>query len=773
MINPLAHIALDADGTRRDHLLVDHLYAVATLAAQFASVFDCAPVAHTAGLWHDLGKYRPGFQEYIASAHDIDAHIEHRVAGANKTHSAAGALHAAQVLAVTPRSPGALLARALTFVIAGHHAGLGDWHGGLASRLFGSGKEAADREYREAQAKADAAVLAVPAPLDAMAALRAIPGLAAKHPLAASLWVRMLFSALVDADFLDTDAFMNPARFTSRAGFPPLSNYLAKLDAHLNAKRAQAERDGRAHDPVMVERDRVLQQCRAKAALAPGVFTLTVPTGGGKTLSSLAFALTHAVAHQRRRVIYAIPYTSIIEQTADIFGAIFGAENLVEHHSQFDGEPTRETHRSRLACENWDAPLVVTTNVQLFESLFAARTSRCRKLHNIAGSVIVLDEAQLLPPAFLQPILDVLRLLVEHYGVTLVLCTATQPALTDLRRFDGRGDVPGLPLATEIVDDRDRLYAALERVQVHWPDDLLAPAVVTDLAARLAREDCVLAIVATRAAAVELVHAIDRETGDHETVHLSASMCGAHRSAVIAQVRDRLKARQDGRDPRPLRVVSTTLVEAGVDVDFPVVYRALAGLDSIAQAAGRCNREGRMLRGHVHVFVAPIPRPLTTVARGAESTRSVLATQPANVLAPASFENYFRRFYGQLDLDAKQISSRLKEGAVTLEIAFRSVADDFRLVEDEAVVSVIVPYAGLSEAMLDMLQHGRVDRWLMRKAQRYMVNVRRDVAQRWLASGDIDEPVSGIHVLRTDTLYHPRLGLAAGSDAFNPEGYAS
>ena len=283
-----------------------------------------------------------------------------------------------------------------------------------------------------------------------------------RHTGQLALWLRMQFSCLVDADFLDTEAFMDGDQAARRAGFASLATLRERFDTYMATLTAAA-----ADTPVNRLRSGILRQCHEKADRPSGVFTLTVPTGGGKTLASLGFALRHAIAHDKRRVIYAIPYTSIIEQTADIFRTVLGDENIVEHHSNAELDDRQETARSRLACENWDAPVIVTTNVQLFESLFARRTSRCRKLHNLIGSVIVLDEAQLLPVDFLQPVLDVLRLLVQDYGVTLVLCTATQPALTHTRGFDTRKDLRGFhpDAVSEIIDDVPALYAALKRVR--------------------------------------------------------------------------------------------------------------------------------------------------------------------------------------------------------------------------------------------------------------------------------------------------------------------
>lgn len=750
------------------HNLDEHLRCVAALAEVAAQTFDAGDWASLAGRWHDLGKFRPGFQRYILQAVDADAHIEGRVAGREKTHSAAGAVHAMKAFEQTFGAPGALASRLLAYVIAGHHAGLADWTGGLDDRLLGTRREDSEREYTESVTvcrEEDASMLDLPRDFDLRASLGRIPGIRpsdTKTPkLAVSLWVRMLFSALVDADFLDTEAFMNLDKAAGRAGFMPIPVCLERLDTHLAAKAAEVAAAGRADTPVMRARAEVLRQCRAKAALPPGVFSLTVPTGGGKTLSSLAFALQHAVAHGKRRVIYAIPYTSIIEQTADVFGAIFGAANVVEHHSQAEATDTCENQRSRLACENWDAPLIVTTNVQLFESLFASRTSRCRKLHNIAGSVIVLDEAQLLPPEFLQPILDALHVLVAHFGVTLLLCTATQPALTTRTGFDPRKALRGLPPPTEIVDDPNALFAALERVNLRWPDNLDAIAEWPQLVPEIAAHDCVLAIVNTRADALALTQALPEGA-----LHLSAAMCGAHRKQVIDTIRQRLQARLEG-DATPLRVVSTQLVEAGVDIDFPVVYRALAGLDSIAQAAGRCNREGRLACGEVVVFMREVPRMLAQLRQASAATRSVQAMGLPNALAPEAFTRYFQRYYESLrSLDAKGIVADLTDEAATLRFAFRTAADKFKLVDDEDQATLIVPYHLLDAQHADRLapliaklQAGDTDRWLLRQVQRYTVTVRQGRVNQWQGLGDVREISPGLYLLTNELLYSRRFGL--------------
>ena len=763
-----AHALADTDAsTPRVHYLVDHLQAVAALACDFAGAWG-GEWARLAGLWHDLGKFRPGFQQYIRQVNDL-AHLEGRLpSGSEKSHSAAGALLSLQHFEQAFGAGAGRLARALAHVIAGHHAGLADWTAGLDIRLQGTGAAASRKEFHEALEACQAVapeLAAWPAGFDLRLQAERIPGVRSGNPLAWSLWTRMLFSALVDADFLDTENFMNSRRSSARGGHEPLSHYQARLNEHLGALAQSVQQQGRAQHPVMRARAQVLAQCQAKAALPPGVFRLTVPTGGGKTLSSLAFALAHATRHGHRRVIYAIPYTSIIEQTGDVFARIFGRDAVLEHHSQADTDDGAETARSRLACENWDAPLVVTTNVQLFESLFARRTSRCRKLHRIAGSVIVLDEAQLLPPDFLQPILDTLNLLVQHYGVTLLLCTATQPTLGDMKRFDPRQNLRGLPPATPLIDDEAALFIDLNRVQVQWPADLQTPLSTSDLASALAAEDSVLAIVNTRADAAETVAALQASTGE-PVLHLSAAMCGQHRADVIAQIRQRLADRLSGADSRPLRVVSTQLVEAGVDIDFPVVFRALAGLDSIAQAAGRCNREGRLPQGRVVVFVREVPRALAPVRAGVQATISTLAGDPSDALSPQAFERYFPRYYGGFaSRDKHRIVQDLDNSSGEFAMQFATAADKFKLVDDQNQATVLVPYlspapdAVNTAPLIERLKAGDTDRWLLRSLQRYTVNVRKNMVDVWQARGDVKEVQPGLYLLMDELRYDTRLGL--------------
>lgn len=742
-MDAIAHAPLNSQDP--PHLLQTHLLEVARLASGFSPEW----MAHWTGLagrWHDLGKYSADFQKYIRGKSGYEAHLVDTVP--NKVnHSTAGALYAIQQFGV--------LGRPLAYLIAGHHAGLPDWsaeEGGaaaLASRLKDGGE---GEKSLLAQALAEAippAILAGDKP--ALEGAR-FGGSAGLH-----LWIRLLFSCLVDADFLDTEKYMQPDKAAQRLAPVPLAELRDRLNAYMAAKSANAD-----PSPVNTLRADVLQQCRDKAQGSSGIYTLTVPTGGGKTLSSLAFALTHAMQHGKQRVIYAIPYTSIIEQTADVFRQALGAEAVLEHHSNFDPSPERETRNSRLAAENWDASLIVTTNVQLFESLFAARTSRCRKLHRLVNSVIILDEAQLLPPEFLQPILATMRLLVTHYGVTFVLCTATQPALGSRKDSFGRSLLQGLDESTEIIADVPALYAALERVDVTLPAHFNEAEDWASLAADIEQHPCVLAIVNTRQDCLSLYQHLPKDT-----IHLSALMCGEHRSGVIADIKAKLKAGQ------PVRVVSTQLIEAGVDVDFPVVYRALAGLDSIAQAAGRCNREGKAHRGRVVVFVPPTPAPKGWLRFGEDACKAVLYDHPEQPLQPERFSDYFKHYYaaaGEDGLDKQGIVSLLTQDAGSCQIQFRTVAERFHLIDQKGSTAVIVPYANPAEPARDSrsivarIRAGEAHRDILRQLQRFTVTLYHYQFLALHKAGELEEIIPDLWVVRNDTTYHDRLGLLITGD---------
>lgn len=703
--------------TRDWHRLDDHLNATSHYAAQFGAPFGADEWARLAGLWHDLGKYSADFQNMLNAAASPDGHLESRV---RVDHSTAGAIHAEETLGK--------LGRILAYVIAGHHAGLPDWSSE-------SGAGALKTRLRN-KVLWEAAISTHP-PKDIIEG-----SLPVQRPLAGadpSFWIRMIYSALVDADFLDTEAFYEPARKTQRAAFPQLRTLAPGFDDYMAGILQKVE-----ETPVNKARREIFEECTAKAEGEPGIFTLTVPTGGGKTLASMAFALKHALRHDKRRIIYVIPYTSIIEQTANQFREIFG-DAVVEHHSNFD-DGERESNKIRLASENWDAPIIVTTSVQFFESLYASRSSRCRKLHNIANSVVVLDETQLLPPTFVNPILFALKQLAACYKTTLVLTTATQPAFEPWQ--DGPHQFVGIDNTKEIISNPDKLHDQFRRVQIEIPDDLNTPVSWETLADNLADHDSVLCVV-NRRDDCKLLHRMMPEG----TFHLSALMCGAHRSEVLGQIRRRL------REERPTRVISTQLVEAGVDLDFPVVYRALAGLDSIAQAAGRCNREGRLETGLVRVFVPPSKIPAGYLRQAADVTRRLLSERPEDPISPELFSKFFGDLYwlqGE-NLDAKKILRDLQPNG-DLGFAFRSVAERFQIIDESRQVSILVRY-GKGGELIEQLTRRGPERWLMRKLQRYTVNIPRYLFESIKGKDDVTEVYPGIFAQAYDQSYDPTTGF--------------
>jgi len=439
---PIAHLS----GDGRSHSLHDHLTVTAKRAEEMADAFGCGAWGRVAGLWHDLGKYSEDFQRMIRTAHgseaDVDGHPGH------VDHSTVGSILAIQKFNN--------IGRILAYVIAGHHAGLPDWQSET------SGMAALAQRLQKVGLLEKVTVAEVPSEV----MKQAMPSEKPKVGADPALWIRILFSCLVDADFLDTEAFMEPQKASLRGVHPSLPELLPLFTRFAEAKSNSAE-----DTSVNRLRAEILERCISMAAHPPGIFTLTVPTGGGKTLSSMGFALHHAIKYSKQRIIYVIPYTSIIEQTADEFQRIFG-EAVIEHHSNLDViDETPETSKQRLASENWDAPVIVTTSVQFFESLFASRPGRCRKLHNIVNTVVILDEVQLLPPEFLSPILAVLQELQRNYDVTLILCTATQPALGPHKSFDF--SFPGLPNMVEIMESPQSLHHAFKRTEVYVPNDLL------------------------------------------------------------------------------------------------------------------------------------------------------------------------------------------------------------------------------------------------------------------------------------------------------------
>jgi CRISPR-associated endonuclease/helicase Cas3 len=707
--------SLEGEPPERWQSLYEHLLGTAELAGQFAAAFDAHDWGYIAGLWHDLGKYSNDFQRMIRAAGGADCHIESMPGHVD--HSTAGAQHAAAAL----RKNG--FGKAIAYMIAGHHGGLPDGistDSCLRSRLS---KQVSDcsgcpqdiRSGRE---------LALPLALDAKRAAVQI-----------STFIRMLYSALVDADFLDTERFLDRQRAQHRQGYKPLPELVPIFFGKLDNLRQKAP-----DTLVNRHRERILAQCLSAAEDNMGLFSLTVPTGGGKTLSSMAFALKHAARHKLERIIYVIPFTSIIEQNADVFRQMLGDDMVLEHHSNF--EPDNEDHRSRLAAENWDAPVVVTTNVQFFESLFANRSSRCRKLHNIAGSVVILDEVQTLPPSYLLPCLEALKELAANYRTSIVLCSATQPALQKRDDFSR-----GLEGVREIIDSPQELAVALKRTQV----DILPQTSDIELAGRMKDRKQVLCIVNTRKHARNLYDAVGKADGHY---HLSALMCPIHRSQKLSEIRQRLKNEQT------CRVVSTQLIEAGVDIDFPVVYRSLAGIDAIAQAAGRCNREGLRERGEVFVFRPEAPIPAGHFRQTAQAAESVIGGHAEDVFSLAAIEEYFKLYYWtQGDaLDEEGILAMLQAGCLKGDFPFKTVAERFRFIKDDTK-PVIIPFDDEARLLIRTLDYCDHPAALARKFQKFSVSIYPHEWNRLLSTGSIKISASMFPVLVDEALYRNDVGL--------------
>jgi CRISPR-associated endonuclease/helicase Cas3 len=704
-----------------------HLEGVAQLAEEFAAIFKADDWGRVAGLLHDAGKATEAFQRRLEGS---PQRVDHATFGAQLAEEKAGQL-------------GLLL----SYAIAGHHGGVPDG---------GSQEGELHHRLRHGKVPPDVTLLSV-----ANVKQELLPPfrLSAEHAgFSLAFFTRMVFSCLVDADFLDTEGFSTPGKKEERpiADLEQISKLKVLLDDHLMLFAEKAE-----PSPINRLRQEILAQCRAKAKLPPQIFSLTVPTGGGKTLSSMAFALDHAVENKLRRVIYAIPFTSIIEQNAKVFQDIFGREQVLENHYNYKekDEPEEATYNRRrgLAAENWDAPLVVTTNVQFFESLFSNKPSRCRKLHNIAGSVIVLDEAQAIPTEYLEPCLAALRELVDHYGCTVVLCTATQPALDDKSNLR-----TALPEIHEIIGAPQQLYEELRRTQVNFVGKLTD----VELAVRLDAEKQVLCIVPTKPQARALFEQLQKKEGVY---HLSTNMYPVHRRRVLDEIRAQLKAK------KTCRVVSTSLVEAGVDLDFPVVYRAMAGLDSIAQAAGRCNREGRMnafgALGQVYVYEPEKTARMPWLKRCQSCANETMRNLPdADPLGLVAMRRYFELLYDIQELDKKQILPRLNRLTRDLYMPFREVAGDFLFIEDDTI-GVIVPIEPEAQELVRVLRYTEFPRTTLRKLQQYSVALR----SREFAAFNAVEMVRGeFPVLCNLSAYRKDIGLSIeGSEVWSPEDLVS
>lgn len=672
-------------------LLKDHLIATGELADELGRDASVSELARVAGVLHDIGKYSQAFQDRLRGS---KRRVDHATAGAK------------EIVALFPNPPQQGFAELLSYCIAGHHTGLPDY--GSHTDMPSDGTLLARREkkrvedYRAYRTEIDSGMLQFdPAHLKVN---RENPG------FSISFLTRMVFSILVDADWLETERFMRD-EVPPRGQYADIEELCAQFNSHLRRfDNPQSELNRR--------RNQTLQACIDGADREPGFFTLTVPTGGGKTLASMAFALNHALKHGKRRIIYVIPFTSIIEQNAAVFREALGPlaqDSLLEHHSNFDWQALRhasddETNtlrqKLRLSAENWDIPIVVTTNVQFFESLFASKKSQARKVHNIANSVVIFDEVQMLPRGYLKPCLLAVYELVRNYRASVVFSTATQPVLGQL--------FPQGTAFTELAPDPLGLFEFYRRVHVKDMGVMADEALVR----RLNSNDQALCIVNTRRHAKGLFDALE---GDG-CFHLSTLMCPAHRKKTLGTIRERLKS------GGACRVVSTQVMEAGIDVDFPVGYRALAGLDSIIQAAGRVNREMRQSTADIFVFDPKtdfIKRTPTFIKQTASVAESILRDYGNDPTGIAAIEAYYELLYTLQDkgaFDIKGILPYLDRGSRGLDFEFKTAAEHFKLIDD-TTVPVIIPYDGEARHLIEELKYTSYPASTLRKLQLYTVNI--------------------------------------------------
>lgn len=710
-----AHTKLSSDGVLLPEdewqTLDDHLLNTALIAENTAQVFGAGALGYAAGMLHDLGKASNDFQNRLkGSCKSVD-------------HKSAGAIEAY-------KRYGKLLGKILAYIIFGHHAGLPDDISDGRIRGLSDVLENCNNEVLKYKVETY--------PIESCMPKGPIANSLQQKAMYLSMLTRMLYSCLVDADFLDTESFTQPEKYNQRIKsiknleeLIPQFNIKKKTLLSLSSKR-----------PVDILRKEVLEACIHSGSLPKGIYSLTVPTGGGKTLSSLAFAFEHANTHKElKKIIYAVPFTSIIEQNANVFKQIFGQEAVLEHHSNYDVSDD-ENDVNRLACENWDAPLIVTTNVQLFESLFSSKPSKSRKIHALANSIIILDEAQMVPESVLLPILSALQCLCANFGATVLFCSATQPVIKP-EWIDNMTPY-------EIIPDPIDLYAKLKRTNINR----LGKISDSDLAERLISYDQVLCIVNTRKHAKRLFDYISDNAGVY---HLSALMCPAHRSKVLAEIKDNLK------EKRKCIVVSTQLIEAGVDIDFPVVFRSSAGIDSIAQAAGRCNREGNQKIGQVFVFKPEEGLPKGWFSRMAQFGEEILSDFD-DPLCPDAIAQFFHLRYGLgANLDENGIIDSLIKGANTLSFQFSEIDEQFKLIKSPTF-SIIIPYNDEAVQIIEEAKNTLYPGSYLRKLQKYSVSVYKYDLEELKEKSVLTELCENHYILTVNELdyqnvYSDKLGL--------------
>ena len=690
----------------REQTVKEHLQGTAKLSAEFAKKFGKEEWGYCCGYLHDIGKYSVEFQHKIRE--NGNERIDHSTAGAKVCMETGG---------IYP---------VMSYCIAGHHAGLPNYgssqDGGSEATIMGKMKKSL-KDYSVYKDEIEIPkVTTVP-----------IAYGETKNPdFALSVFIRMLYSCLVDADFLDTEAFMKNGQIKRDAG-ESIEILLQKLEKYVAKWLLNKE-----IDTVNGRRTEILRNCLEAGKREKGLFHLTVPTGGGKTVASLAFALRHAVHNNMDRVIYVIPYTSIIEQNAQIFRSILGDENVLENHCNVDYGDSEEWNPMKLAAENWDKPVVVTTNVQFFESLFGNKSSKCRKLHNIVNSVVIFDEVQMLPTDYLKPCVAMIEELVNSFEASVVLCTATQPALQPFFQS-------GIP-AYELCPRLEEQFRFFKRTTFQNLDKISEEALIE----KLSEEYQALCIVNTKKKAQVLYQALKGQG----VFHLSTSMYPKHRKRVLEEVRRCLNAGE-----RCL-VLSTSLVEAGVDLDFHSVYRQLAGIDSVIQAAGRCNREGKRSLEDSNVYVFQFEEQERILGQRKQiDAAKTLVSDGKDISALETIEEYFEFLYHlkSSELDKKNIMGQFKG----IKCNFLKVAEDFKMIENDTK-TVFIPVEEEAQDLLQQLKYQGFTKTSMRKAGQYSVTLYDDVIEKMKDAGMIElvaENINDFYELKDKERYTEEFGL--------------
>lgn len=691
----------------------DHSIGVASLAKQFASDFGMGDWGYILGLLHDKGKEKKQFQDYILDVNGVKGHNGWTSQG--KAHAYVGALLALNIYGKSAMS-------LFCNPICGHHAGLYDYC-----------------ELDEILTSNE-----IPSEIESNIE-RILPKRISFSPKPNQInhLIRVLYSCLVDADYLDTERFMNESSAEARGLHKNLIDLSSLLETHLSKLSSTA-----SDNTVNSIRRLVQEQCIKMSIGGKGFYSLTVPTGGGKTLASVLWAMKHAICNGHKRIIIAIPYTSIIVQTASILKSIFGEDNVLEHHSNFDIDSItdRETRlQAKLATENWNYPIVVTTNVQLFESMFSNKSSDCRKLHNIVNSVIILDEVQTLPTDYLQPIVDSLNAYHTMFGISVLFTTASQPLLSGIiEGCNPRATFPGIDNITEIIPQSYALHDKLRRVELDIDD---SGSTFDEIANRISQHDKVLCIVNTRNDAREIYQRLPKEG---LTIHLSRMMCPRHVSKTIDIIRQALS----GNSGKIIRVIATQLIEAGVDIDFPVVFRQEAGLDSILQAAGRCNREGKQGESTTYVFSLSKEHNLHGSIKDANNARLNMINVK-DWFAPETMTEYFRQLYCRKEsFDKKGINTLLSKPS---EICFETASKEFRLIE-ETGKSVVVNI-GESLDLIEQLKRNGMSYSLMKRLSQFFVNIHDSDFKKLVSYGAVEEVIDGIYVVNDRAQYDENIGL--------------